>query len=119
MNQSIPIRAAVIGLGRAGWNIHVRTMSNREDFQVVAVADPNKERQQQAKEELSAEAFDDISSLLKSSDAELVVVATASSDHANHSIEALDAGRHVLTEKPMSTSLEDADRMLEAAEKRR
>jgi len=116
MNSSKPIGAAVIGLGRAGWNIHVRTMSNREDFQVVAVADPNKERQQQAKEELGAEAFDDISSLLKSSDAELIVVATASVDHAKHSIEALEAGRHVLTEKPMATSLEDADRMLEAAE---
>ncbi len=117
MNSSTPIRAAVIGLGRAGWNIHARTMSNREDFQVVAVADPNKERQQQAKEELGAEAFDDISSLLKSSDAELVVVATSSADHANHSIEALEAGRHVLTEKPMATSLEDANRILEAAEK--
>jgi len=117
MNQSTPIRAGVIGLGRAGWNIHVNTMRNREDFQVVAIADPNKERQQQAKEELGAEAFDDISSLLKSSDAELIVVATASSDHANHSIEALKAGRHVLTEKPMATSLADADRMLAAAEK--
>ncbi|MBC8233766.1 Gfo/Idh/MocA family oxidoreductase [bacterium] len=117
MNQSTPIRAGVIGLGRAGWNIHVNTMRNREDFQVVAIADPNKERQQQAKEELDAEAFDDISSLLKSSNAELIVVATASSDHANHSIEALEAGRHVLTEKPMATSLADADRMLAAAEK--
>jgi len=117
MNQSTPIRAAVIGLGRAGWNIHANAMRNREDFQVVAVADPNEERQQQAKEELGAEAFDDISSLLKGSDAEFVVVATASSDHAKHSIEALEAGRHVLTEKPMATSLADADRMLEAAEK--
>ena len=115
MNQSTPIHAGVIGLGRAGWNIHVNTMKNREDFQVVAVADPNKERQQQAKAELSAEAFDDISSLLKNSDAELIVVATASSDHAKHSIQALEAGRHVLTEKPMATSVEDADRMLEAA----
>ncbi len=117
MSQSKPIRAAVIGLGRAGWNIHVRAMRDREDFQVIAVADPNKERQQQAKEELGAQAFDDITSLLANSDAELVVVATASSDHANHSIEALEAGRHVLTEKPMATSVEDADRMLAAAEK--
>jgi predicted dehydrogenase len=91
-------------------------MRNREDFQVVAVADSNRERQQQAQEELGAEAFNDISSLLKGSDAELIVVATASSDHANHSIQALEAGRHVLTEKPMATSVEDADRMLAAAE---
>ena len=116
MNSSTPIRAAVIGLGRAGWNIHVRTMQEREDFDVVAVADPDPDRQQQAKEEAAAQPFDDLDSLLKGCDAELIVVATASADHANHSIAALEAGRHVLTEKPMATALEDADRMLAAAE---
>ena len=115
MNPPTPIRAAVIGLGRAGWNIHVRTMQEREDFDVVAVADPDPDRQQQAEEEAAAQPFDDLDSLLKGCDAELIVVATASADHANHSIAALDAGRHVLTEKPMATTLEDADRMLVAA----
>ena len=115
MNPLTPIRAAVIGLGRAGWNIHVRTMQEREDFDVVAVADPDPDRQQQAEEEAGAQPFDDLDSLLKGCDAELIVVATASADHANHSIAALDAGRHVLTEKPMATTLEDADRMLAAA----
>ena len=51
MPPSTTIRAAVIGLGRAGWNIHVRTMQAREDFDVVAVADPDPDRQHQAKEE--------------------------------------------------------------------
>jgi len=36
MNPSTPIRAAVIGLGRAGWNIHVHTMREREDFGAIA-----------------------------------------------------------------------------------
>ncbi|MCZ6676665.1 MAG: Gfo/Idh/MocA family oxidoreductase [Candidatus Poribacteria bacterium] len=117
MNPSPPIRAAVIGLGRAGWNIHVRTMQQREDFHVVAVADPDKDRQRQAEEEAGAQPFDDLSSLLKGCDAELIVVATASVDHANHSIAALEAGRHVLTEKPMATAFADADRMLAAAER--
>ena len=116
MNSSAPIQVAVIGLGRAGWNIHVRTMQERKDFDVVAVADPDPDRQQQAQEETSAQPFDDLDSLLKGCDAELIVVATASADHANHSIAALEAGRHVLTEKPMATALEDADRMLVAAE---
>ncbi len=116
MNSSTPIRAAVIGLGRAGWNIHVRTMQEREDFNVVAVADPDPDRRQQAEKETSAQPFNNLASLLKGCDAELIVVATASADHANHSIAALEAGRHVLTEKPMATALEDADRMLAAAE---
>ena len=116
MNPSTPIRAAVIGLGRAGWNIHVRTMQGREDFDVVAVADPDPDRQQQAQEETGAQPFDNLASLLKGCDAELIVVATASADHANYSIAALENGRHVLTEKPMATALEGADRMLAAAE---
>ena len=117
MNPPTPIRAAVIGLGRAGWNIHVRTMQERVDFNVIAVADPDEDRQRQAKEEAAVQPFDDLSSLLKGCDAELIVVATASADHANHSIAALEAGRHVLTEKPMATTPVDADRMLAAAEK--
>ena len=116
MTPPTPIRAAVIGLGRAGWNIHVRTMQEREDFDVVAVADPDPDRQRQAQKEAGAQPFNDLDSLLKGCDAELIVVATASVDHANHSIAALEAGRHVLTEKPMATALEDADRMLTAAE---
>ena len=115
MNSSTPIPAAVIGLGRAGWNIHVRTMQERKDFEVVAVADPDPDRQQQAQEETGAQPFNDLASLLEGCDAELIVVATASADHANHSIAALEAGRHVLTEKPMATALEDADRMLATA----
>ncbi len=116
MTPPTPIRAAVIGLGRAGWNIHVRTMQEREDFDVVAVADPDPDRQRQAQKEAGAQPFNDLDSLLKGCDAELIVVATASVDHANHSIAALEAGRHVLTEKPMATTLEDANRMLVAAE---
>ena len=116
MTPPTPIRAAVIGLGRAGWNIHVRTMQEREDFDVVAVADPDPDRQRQAQKEADAQPFNDLDSLLKGCDAELIVVATASADHAHHSITALEAGRHVLTEKPMATTLEDANRMLVAAE---
>ena len=59
MNSSAPIQVAVIGLGRAGWNIHVRAMQERDDFDVVAVADPDPDRQQQAQEETSAQPFDD------------------------------------------------------------
>ena len=116
MTPPTPIRAAVIGLGRAGWNIHVRTMQARDDFDVVAVADPDPDRQQQAQEETDAQPFNNLASLLKGCEAELIVVATASVDHANHSIAALEAGRHVLTEKPMATTLEDANRMLVTAE---
>jgi predicted dehydrogenase len=112
-----PIKAGVVGLGRAGWGIHVRQMRERDDFKVVAVADPNEERRQQANDELGAEGFPDLTSMLNGSDAEFIVVATANLDHAKHAIEALEAGRHVLVEKPMATSVPDADAMIAAGKK--
>lgn len=115
--MSEPIKAGVVGLGRAGWGIHIRQMRERDDFKVVAVADPNEERRQQAKDELGADTFEDLTAMLKGSDAEFIVVATANLDHAKHAIEALEAGRNVLVEKPMATSVADADAMMAAAEK--
>ena len=112
-----PIKAGVVGLGRAGWGIHVRQMRERDDFKVVAVADTNEERRQQAKDELGADTFEDLTSMLNGSDAEFIVVATANLDHAKHTIEVSEAGRHVLVEKPMATSVPDADAMIAAAEK--
>jgi scyllo-inositol 2-dehydrogenase (NADP+) len=110
-----PIRTAVIGLGRAGYGIHVGAMRKRSDFTITAVVDPVEERRREVSQELSCKAFGSLEECLAGDDAELVVVATVSSDHAGHSIAALKAGRHVLTEKPMATSVADADAMLVAA----
>jgi predicted dehydrogenase len=115
MSDNGPISVGVIGLGRAGWDIHVRQIRQRNDFKVVSVADPNAERRKQAEDELGAKSYRSIGALLRGSDAELIVVATASCDHVPHSIKALKAGRHVLVEKPMATRARDAKRLMEAA----
>jgi len=115
MGVERPITVGIIGLGRAGWAIHVRRIREREDFKVVAVADPDAERRKQGEEELGAACFESIDQLLAGSDAELIVVATASMDHVDHSIRALEAGRHVLVEKPMATNVAEAERMMAAA----
>ncbi|HTL51454.1 MAG TPA: Gfo/Idh/MocA family oxidoreductase, partial [Planctomycetota bacterium] len=112
-----PITAAVIGLGRSGWDIHVAQMRNRPDFKIVAVADPLKDRQEQAKKELGCQAFDSIGDLLKNSDAELVVVATRSADHMADSIASFKAGKHVLCEKPVAMNAAEVKKIMDAAKK--
>jgi predicted dehydrogenase len=112
-----PITVGVIGLGRAGWDIHVRRIRDRKDFKVVAVAEPDPERRKQAEDELGAKSFETIDELLAGSRAELIVVATASVDHVPHSIKALEAGRHVLVEKPMAGTFMDADRLMAVVRK--
>jgi scyllo-inositol 2-dehydrogenase (NADP+) len=110
-----PLRVAVIGLGRAGWDIHVSQLKPRSDFTVVACVDPLAERRAQAESEMKCETFADLKSLLRAKIADLVVVATRSIDHAPDAIAALKAGCHVVCEKPMATTLAGADRMIAAA----
>ena len=114
-----PITMAVAGLGRAGWDIHVRAIRGRKDFVLTEVMDLEPERLAEAEAEFGCRTFKTWKSFLKASEAELVVVATQSHDHARMSIEALAAGKHVLVEKPAATKMSDLDRMIAAAKKGR
>jgi predicted dehydrogenase len=115
--ESTPIKAGVVGLGRAGWDIHVARMREDDRFQITAVSDLQEERRQEAAKEFGCATFGSIDELLKSADCEVVVVASQSADHAPHTIAALQSGRHVIVEKPMSLNVAEADQMIEAAEK--
>ena len=115
-----PVRTAVIGLGRAGWSIHVAGLKDRSDFKIVACVDPEAERRKEAETALGARTYAKWEDFLKDpGDTELVIIATASSMHTPMSIDALKKGLHVLTEKPMSVSLKEATKMLQAARKAR
>ncbi len=114
-----PIKVAVVGLGRAGWNIHVRRMRGHEEFQITAVADWDPERQQEAADEFGCLTFSDHRRLLREAEAEVVVVATYSNTHSRVAIDALKSGRHVIVEKPMATSVPAAVAMVRAARKAR
>ncbi|HOX06028.1 MAG TPA: Gfo/Idh/MocA family oxidoreductase [Planctomycetota bacterium] len=116
-NQSGPVRVAVAGLGRAGWNIHVEAMRKLPDlFRVTAVLDGVPERRAEAERELGCRAYERYDDLLADRGAELVVVAAPTQLHADWTVAALSAGRHVLCEKPMARDLAECDRMI-AAEK--
>jgi scyllo-inositol 2-dehydrogenase (NADP+) len=116
--SSGPIKTAIIGLGRAGWGIHVVGLKDRNDYKIVACVDPEADRRKEAEQVLGCRTYPDFKSFIKDpGDAELVVVATASDTHTPLSIEALSKGLHVLTEKPMSISLKEAEKMLKASKK--
>jgi scyllo-inositol 2-dehydrogenase (NADP+) len=115
--KSQPIRMAVAGLGRAGWDIHVAAIRGRKDFVLTDVIDLEKPRLKEAADEFGCRTHTTLAGFLKSNDAELLVVATQSLDHAAHSIQGLKAGLHVLCEKPMATGLREADRVLAQAKK--
>jgi scyllo-inositol 2-dehydrogenase (NADP+) len=113
---SDPIRYGIVGLGRAGWDIHVKELRPRADAKIVAVADPIAERRDQAAAEFGCKTYPNLSKLLKQEDIEVVVIATPSVSHAPDTKKALAARKHVVVEKPMAMSLAEADAMIKASQ---
>ncbi|MFH0938005.1 MAG: Gfo/Idh/MocA family oxidoreductase [Planctomycetota bacterium] len=113
-----PIRTAIVGLGRAGWGIHVENIKNRSDYKIVAGVDPDAERRKEAEQTLGCRSFATLNDFLKDpGDTELVIIATVNHQHTPMSIAALQAGFHVVTEKPMAINLKEARKMMQAAKK--
>ncbi len=111
------IRVGIAGLGRSGWSIHAHLIEKLpEQYQVVAALDADAARRREAADRFACHTYTTYDDLLADDDVELMVVALPSHLHADGSIAALDAGKHVVCEKPMATSLSDADRMVAAAE---
>ena len=81
---------------------------------IVAAADPNPQSRKKAEELLAVDVREDPRRVLDDADVEVVVVATTSAAHAEWSVAAMEAGKDVICEKPMATTLEDCDRITEA-----
>lgn len=111
------IKVAVIGTGGiANSHLEAYLSAFKGRCQVVALCDIYKEKAVQDKEkfQLDCRVEQDYRELLDS-DIDLVSICTPPYTHAQIAIDFLRAGKHVLVEKPMSSSLEECDRMLEAA----
>ncbi len=115
--KAAPVRMAVVGLGRAGWGLHVQAIRGREDFVLTEVVDLDAARRAEAEREFGCKSFSDFRTFLRQATAELVVIASQSQEHAPMALAALAAGKHVLVEKPIATRFSDIDRMMAAAEK--
>lgn len=110
------IRVGISGLGRSGWSIHASALRTiPQKFKVVAVTDPIRERAEQAKRELGATPHESFEKLIADPAVELVVVAPPNPLHASQARQALQAGKHVLCEKPFGLTTADVDAMIAAS----
>jgi predicted dehydrogenase len=107
------LRVGVIGVGHLGRH-HVRLLAAMPHVDLVGAADLITERAAAAVEGTSAEALADYRGLLGRVDA--VTIAVPTSAHFPIAVECLQRGLHVLVEKPMASSLSEADGMIAAAE---
>ncbi len=108
------LKAAVIGVGHLGKE-HARIYASLPDVELVALCDldPSKAEKAQA---LGTKFATDFRELLGSID--IASIATPTSSHFQIAREILNAGIHVLIEKPITNQLEDADELIEIAKRR-
>jgi UDP-N-acetyl-2-amino-2-deoxyglucuronate dehydrogenase len=106
------VRFAIIGCGRIAQR-HAEHIAGKGEL--VAVCDIVKERADALANSYGAKAFYEIAQMLAEKDIEVVAVCTPNGLHAEHTIKALQAGYHVLCEKPMAISSADCREMIKAS----
>ncbi|MEW6231666.1 MAG: Gfo/Idh/MocA family oxidoreductase [Chloroflexota bacterium] len=112
------IRVGLIGAGMVG-NAHANAYARLPNAQVVAVADGRADRAQAMAECFEAQAFSTMAELLAGTQVDMIDICLPTPRHAEHTVAALAAGKHVLCEKPIARTLEDAQRMIDAAKEAR
>ncbi|MGJ9382604.1 Gfo/Idh/MocA family protein [Salipaludibacillus sp. CF4.18] len=109
------IRVGVIGCGSIAKYRHLPEYLGNQLVDIVAVCDIVEDRVNEIANDYDAQAYTRYEELLAQSDIDAVSVCTPNYLHAPISIAALNAGKHVLCEKPMAISTEEAEAMNEAA----
>jgi predicted dehydrogenase len=113
-------RIAIIGCGGIANGKHMPSLSKLKNIEMVAFCDVVEERAVAAAEKYGAEGaktYTDYTELLKDASIDIVHVCTPNDSHAEIAIAALEAGKHVMSEKPMAKTAADAKRMVEAAKR--
>lgn len=115
----MPVRLIHVGLGGWGGNWARTVMPAVADVEVVAVVDPDAATLREVVVDVGldpSQAFGSLAEALAVTDAEAVVITSPAVTHVPLALEALDAGLHVLVEKPLANSVAEALRAVERAE---
>ena len=108
----VPVKVGVIGIGNMGWH-HARVLSLLRDADLIGVADPDPERGHLATEQFGCRWFADYREML--SEVEAVCIAVPTLLHHPVGLACLQAGLHVLIEKPIAASQDEATALINAA----
>ena len=108
-------RVGVVGAGSLGFH-HIRILRDLPGIQFSGFAEAKPERRAEVEKELRVKSHPALESLLEASDAVVIVVPT--STHFAVASAAIGQGKHVFIEKPITTTLEEADSLLDLAKKK-
>jgi len=113
-----PIRLGLVGIGRAGGGMHLSELADKKDkFQYVAACDLIEDRVALVCDRYDGcRGYSRIEDLLADENVEVVDIATRSCDHFAHAKLALQAGKSVFIEKPMTSTFDEAKKLAAIAE---
>lgn len=111
---SDPVRLGVAGLGRA-FMLMIPTFDADARVRLTAAAAPRDESRAAFEKQYGGTAYVSVDELCADPSVEAIYIATPHQMHVDHVLAAARAGKHVLVEKPLAVSMEDADKMVAAA----
>lgn len=110
------INVGVVGVGIFGVN-HIKALKNDEYANLTCFVDLNEETVKKVEEEYSIKGYTSLEEMLEKEDLDAVTIATPDHLHVEPALQAIEKGKHVLIEKPIATTIEDAETIMAAAEK--
>jgi predicted dehydrogenase len=119
--STYPLRAALVGCGsvsQRGVLPHLSLDDAKQRVELVAVVDAVAERAAQSAQRWGVGAwYSDIDAMLQGSDVDMVLIATPIQQHYANALAAIEAGKHVYVQKAMTTSVAEADALLQARDR--
>ncbi|CDQ18945.1 Gfo/Idh/MocA family protein [Halobacillus karajensis] len=111
------IKFAIVGCGRIAKK-HAEAIKNAQDAELFALCDTDDERlSTMASENNVKHTYNNLSEMVTNSEIDVINICTPNAIHAENAIEAIEAGKHVMVEKPIATSVEDAEKIIDAAKR--
>jgi myo-inositol 2-dehydrogenase/D-chiro-inositol 1-dehydrogenase len=116
MNKQIGI--GIIGAGRIA-QVHTANIAQIKEAKLIAVADILEEAAKKLASKYEIKYYTDYRKLLQNDNIDAVIICTPPHTHAQIMIESAEAGKHIFCEKPMTTTLEDAEKVISVVKKNR
>ena len=113
------VRYAVVGVGWIAQSVFLPGVEHTGNSEIVALVTGHEEKAAKVGEQYGIEkvyTYDELDGLLASGEIDAVYLATPNFDHVEYAVKILEAGIHLLLEKPMATSVAECERIIKAAE---
>ncbi|HOO98538.1 MAG TPA: Gfo/Idh/MocA family oxidoreductase [Bacteroidales bacterium] len=110
------LKTAIIGLGKVS-GIHARALATLPESHFTAVCSSRKEKTEAYTSEYGVKGYTDVAEMVEREKIDVAIICTPHPFHREPAVKAMEAGAHVLIEKPLASSLEDCDAILEASER--